>query len=145
MNPSVEAIQKLYQLKGADFDRRLGVMATNLKARTLESFVKAPAAHNDVEQVLGDLSAGLIETQKKACAEAKLTADQNKAFERWVDDIAAEAIMAIRKDTRSTTRGRQLRSRLRQRRRCALQCNESFGDARQRLNGHQQTEQVALE
>jgi hypothetical protein len=97
VNPAAVAIANLYALTGSEFDRRLMVMATNIKGRLLEEVVRTPGGlHTDIEDLLGDLSAAIIETQKTACEAAKISDEQKQNFEDHVDNVVAEAIIIIR-------------------------------------------------
>jgi hypothetical protein len=96
MNATGDAITALYGLKGDAFDHRFAIMTTNAKRQLLEDFVRAPAIHGDVEELLGDLSAALIQTQKTACGRANITEDQGCDFADRLDGSHADAVIAIR-------------------------------------------------
>ena len=97
MNPAATAVTNLYRRIGDDFARRFVVLATNVKRQLLEAFITAPnLIHSDPEELLGDLSAGLIQVQKAACLEAEITEEQKQDFENRLDSTLAEAIIIIR-------------------------------------------------
>jgi len=97
MNAATTAITQLYQLTGSDFDNRFLVMTTNIKRQLLEDFILAPKViHSDVEQLLGDLSAAVIQTQKTACLSADISEEQKRDFENRIDNCLAGAIIVIR-------------------------------------------------
>jgi len=107
MNGSASAaIETLYALTGTAFDQRLHTILTNVKRQLLEDFVGAPSAiHEDVEELLGDVSAAIIEVQKTGCRDANITADQKQDFENRLDSEVADAIIIIR-DSFATFRDR---------------------------------------
>ena len=97
MNQAAEAITKLYSMTGSEFDRRIAIMETNIKARLLEDFVVAPEGiHTSIDELLGDLSACVIQVQKTACRESKITDEEKLDFECRIDNCLADAINAIR-------------------------------------------------
>jgi hypothetical protein len=96
MNPAANAITALYRLEGDAFDQRFTIIATNIGRQLLEDFVRAPAIHSDVEELLGDLSAAVIQTQKVACRDANITEEQKRDFADRLDQYQADAVIAIR-------------------------------------------------
>lgn len=96
MNSAANTITALYRLEGDAFDQRFTVIATNIGRQLLEDFVRAPAAYSDVEELLGDLSAAIIQTQKTACRDANVTEEQKRDFADRLDKRQADAIIAIR-------------------------------------------------
>lgn len=96
MAPAANAVAALYRLEGDAFNQRFTIMTTNIRRQLLEDFVRAPAIHDDVEELLGDLSAAIIQTQKTACRDASITEEQKRDFADRLDSSQADAIIAIR-------------------------------------------------
>lgn len=97
MKSPSQAIEALYTLSGSDFDARFKVLTTNMKARLLEDFVAAPDwTHDDVEDLLANLSSANVQAQKLACQSSAITAEQKVDFETRLDNEIADAIIGIR-------------------------------------------------
>jgi|GEM_PF-6730165 len=96
-NPAATAVAHLYQLSGAAFDQRFAIMAINIRRELLEHVVNTPAElHADTEDLLSDMSSGLIRVQVAACRAACLTEGQELDFETRLDNCLAEAVDIVR-------------------------------------------------